>query len=39
MDFKFPAYAGLVSDRVQAAVILRPEIKYTFYTCCDIEKN
>ena len=38
MDFKFPANAGLVSDRVQADAILRPEIKYTFYTYCDIKQ-
>jgi hypothetical protein len=38
MDFKVPADAGLVSDRVQAPAVLRPEIKYTFYTYCDIEK-
>jgi hypothetical protein len=38
MDFKFPADAGLVSDRVQAIALLRPESKYTFYTYPDIEK-
>jgi hypothetical protein len=39
MGFKFPADAGLMSDRVQAVAVLTAEIKYTFYTYCDIEKN
>lgn len=30
MDFNFPANAGLISYRLQAAAILRPEIKYMF---------